>query len=65
MNPCIRKDEKKVADIVNIEDLGEKTAFCRCWRSEKWPYCDGAHGKHNRETGDNVGPVVIKRKEDQ
>ncbi|CAH1405823.1 unnamed protein product [Nezara viridula] len=61
INPCIKKEVAKVVDIANIEDLGEKTAYCRCWRSEKFPYCDGAHGKHNRETGDNVGPVVIKR----
>ncbi|XP_014276928.1 CDGSH iron-sulfur domain-containing protein 2 homolog [Halyomorpha halys] len=61
INPSIRKDEPKVVDIANIEDLGEKTSYCRCWKSEKFPYCDGAHGKHNRETGDNVGPVVIKR----
>lgn len=31
----------------------------RCWRTGKWPYCDGAHVKHNKETGDNVGPLVI------
>ena len=28
----------------------------------QWPYCDGAHGEHNKLTGDNLGPVVIKRK---
>lgn len=102
--------------MVDLEDIGEKKAFCRCWKSEKvrvvwcgkletsscrkndwfwdkggvsssksrpvgndwfwwkrgvlvnvdllqWPYCDGSHGKHNKETGDNVGPVVIKKKE--
>ncbi len=26
----------------------------------KFPYCDGSHGKHNAETGDNVGPLVFK-----
>lgn len=29
----------------------------------QFPYCDGAHAKHNQETGDNVGPLIIKRKE--
>ena len=28
----------------------------------QFPYCDGTHGTHNKETGDNVGPVVIKSK---
>ncbi|KAF6207666.1 hypothetical protein GE061_016113 [Apolygus lucorum] len=60
-NPCFKKDDPKVVDIVNIEELGEKTAFCRCWRSAKFPYCDGAHGAHNKGTGDNVGPLVIKK----
>ncbi|KAL1139533.1 hypothetical protein AAG570_006516 [Ranatra chinensis] len=61
VNPSIRKDEAKVVDIVNIEDLGDSTAFCRCWRSAKFPYCDGSHGRHNRENCDNTGPVVIKK----
>jgi hypothetical protein len=26
----------------------------------KFPYCDGAHSKHNTLTGDNVGPLVFK-----
>jgi CDGSH-type Zn-finger protein len=25
----------------------------------QFPYCDGAHMKHNKETGDNVGPFVL------
>jgi len=28
----------------------------------QFPYCDGTHNKHNQETGDNVGPLVIKKK---
>lgn len=27
----------------------------------QWPYCDGSHGVHNKETGDNVGPVIVKK----
>ena len=23
------------------------------------PYCDGSHREHNKETGDNIGPVVV------
>lgn len=25
----------------------------------QWPYCDGSHGRHNKEHNDNVGPLVI------
>ncbi|CAL1530610.1 unnamed protein product [Lymnaea stagnalis] len=68
INPSIRKDEKKVGDVFDIEDLmktlepGQKISLCRCWRSKKWPYCDGLHKDHNICTGDNVGPVNIIRK---
>ena len=39
--------------------------FCRCWKSKKFPYCDGSHAKHNEETGDNTGPLIVKRKTQQ
>lgn len=35
INEKIDKSNPKVATMVDIEDLGEKTAFCRCWKSEK------------------------------
>ncbi|GFR47099.1 hypothetical protein Agub_g8675, partial [Astrephomene gubernaculifera] len=60
INPSIRKSEEKVADFVKMGDLPKpKAVYCRCWRSSKFPLCDGAHLKHNKETGDNVGPLVI------
>ncbi|EEZ97533.1 CDGSH iron-sulfur domain-containing protein 2 homolog [Tribolium castaneum] len=62
INKSVLKSNPKVVDTVDIEDISEKAAFCRCWKSKNWPYCDGAHGTHNKETGDNVGPVVVKRK---
>uniref|UniRef100_A0AC35U6R9 ZnF_CDGSH domain-containing protein n=1 Tax=Rhabditophanes sp. KR3021 TaxID=114890 RepID=A0AC35U6R9_9BILA len=61
INPDIRKDCRKVVDTFDIEDIGEKLVLCRCWKSKKFPICDGAHGPHNRECNDNTGPVVIKR----
>ncbi|XP_064388110.1 CDGSH iron-sulfur domain-containing protein 2-like [Halichondria panicea] len=61
INKKIRKDEPKVADKFDIEDLGDKVSLCRCWKSAKFPYCDGAHKNHNKETGDNVGPAVLCR----
>ncbi|XP_051171344.1 CDGSH iron-sulfur domain-containing protein 2 homolog [Leptopilina boulardi] len=62
INPKIQKDSNKVVDCVDIENIAEKAAFCRCWRSDNWPYCDGSHGKHNKDNADNVGPIVIERK---
>ncbi|XP_020853887.1 CDGSH iron-sulfur domain-containing protein 1 [Phascolarctos cinereus] len=63
VNPTIQKDNPKVVHAFDMEDLGEKAVYCRCWRSKKFPFCDGAHTKHNEETGDNVGPLIIKKKE--
>ncbi|XP_076831185.1 CDGSH iron-sulfur domain-containing protein 1 [Brachyhypopomus gauderio] len=63
VNLDLQKDDPKVVHAFDIEDLGDKVVYCRCWRSKKFPYCDGAHTKHNQETGDNVGPLIIKRKE--
>lgn len=53
----------KIVNSVDIEDIGNKAVFCRCWKSKKFPYCDGSHNKHNEECGDNVGPLVVKRKD--
>ncbi|XP_065152141.1 CDGSH iron-sulfur domain-containing protein 1 [Paramisgurnus dabryanus] len=63
VNLDLQKDNPKVVHAFDIEDLGDKAVYCRCWRSKKFPLCDGAHAKHNQETGDNVGPLIIKRKE--
>ncbi|XP_041715116.2 CDGSH iron-sulfur domain-containing protein 1 isoform X2 [Coregonus clupeaformis] len=63
VNFDLQKDNPKVVHAFDIEDLGDKAVYCRCWRSKKFPYCDGAHAKHNQETGDNVGPLIMKRKE--
>lgn len=38
---------------------GKRVAFCRCWQSDQFPYCDGTHRKVNDEGGDHVGPVVV------
>ena len=69
INPGIDKSSAKVATMCplkDIEDTVKKSdkgvvAYCRCWRSKKFPYCDGAHAAHNKKSGDNTGPVVIKK----
>lgn len=50
----------------------KKVGRCSCWMhvvkmdldsqalALQFPYCDGAHMKHNKQTGDNVGPLVLK-----
>uniref|UniRef100_A0A8C4RK99 CDGSH iron sulfur domain 1 n=1 Tax=Erpetoichthys calabaricus TaxID=27687 RepID=A0A8C4RK99_ERPCA len=63
VNLDIQKEIPKIVHAFDIEDLGEKTVYCRCWRSKKFPFCDGSHTKHNEENEDNVGPLLITRKD--
>ncbi|CAL1540910.1 unnamed protein product [Lymnaea stagnalis] len=61
VNYTIQKEDTKVVTQFDIEDLGDKIAFCRCWRSKKFPLCDGSHNQHNAEARDNVGPLLLRR----
>ena len=65
INQNIKKEDKVVKEILGISEVfrGDKkmVAFCRCWKSLKFPHCDGAHNRHNKETGDNIGPIVIRK----
>mmetsp|Transcript_22504 Transcript_22504/g.39886 ORF Transcript_22504/g.39886 Transcript_22504/m.39886 type:complete len:113 (-) Transcript_22504:1088-1426(-) len=63
VNLTIDKSNPKVVHTCQIADVEEagKKVMCRCWKSEKFPYCDGAHVKHNKETGDNVGPLIVTK----
>lgn len=65
VNNHIKKDLPKVVDTVDVEDLGNKSVFCRCWKSKKFPYCDGAHVTHNKNCNDNVGPLIVQKRETQ
>ena len=58
INNKIDLDSPKVATMDKICD-GEKKVYCRCWKSETFPLCDAAHVAHNKETGDNVGPLIV------
>ena len=35
VNLKIQKENPKVVNVVDIEELGEKVSYCRCWRSKK------------------------------
>jgi CDGSH-type Zn-finger protein len=55
----INSDVKKEKVITLDLKPGEKVAICRCWKSAKFPFCDGAHQKLNA-AGDNVGPALVQ-----
>ena len=38
-NNKIRLEEAKVVDMIDIEDIAEKAAFCRCWKSNNVSVC--------------------------
>ncbi|CAJ0955623.1 unnamed protein product, partial [Mesorhabditis belari] len=64
LNYEIKLECDKVVDAIDVKDIerkknGQLRTFCRCWKSKNWPYCDGAHKAHNKETGDNVGQLRI------
>ena len=71
INENIDKENPKRVDIITVTDLledkgtvkalgvGKKAVMCRCWKSGTFPLCDATHVKHNKETGDNVGPLII------
>ena len=52
-----------------MEDMAQfkdgKLVMCRCWKSENFPYCDGSHVKHNKDCGDNCGPLIINTKKEK
>lgn len=61
INPTIKKEEPKVVDTVDASKIEKQAVYCRCWRSDTFPLCNGAHMAHNKETGDNVGPLIVKK----
>ncbi|XP_011498081.1 PREDICTED: CDGSH iron-sulfur domain-containing protein 2 homolog [Ceratosolen solmsi marchali] len=62
VNSKIKLLNNKVVDVLDIENITENVAFCRCWKTKNWPYCDGSHAGHNSKCNDNLGPLVINKK---
>ena len=58
INTQIDLDSPKVATNTKLSQ-GDKAVYCRCWKSDTFPLCDGSHMAHNKETGDNVGPLIL------
>ena len=58
INTKIDLDSPKVVNQEKVE-AGDKKIYCRCWKSGTFPHCDAAHVAHNKETGDNVGPLIV------
>ncbi|KAJ0406504.1 hypothetical protein P43SY_001435 [Pythium insidiosum] len=70
VNRQIQLEKEKVVDFMEVKEIEDlvtkgkgKCAVCRCWKSKKFPLCDGSHLKHNKETGDNLGPVILHKKD--
>lgn len=61
INDTIDKENPKVVNSVSINDIEKQAVYCRCWKSATFPLCNGAHMAHNKETGDNVGPLIVKK----
>ena len=58
INAKIELDSPKVATMDKLAP-GDKKVYCRCWLSGTFPLCDASHVPHNKETGDNVGPLIV------
>ena len=59
INRKVDLSSPKVASMV--DNSKEKKVYCRCWKSKTFPLCDGSHNEHNAKTGDNVGPLIVKK----
>lgn len=54
-------NEERMGHVrTNVElEPGEQCALCRCFKSGKFPFCDGMH----RQLPGELGPVIVKAAE--
>ena len=43
--PIVIKGPIKVTDESGALSQSENVAYCRCTKSQNWPFCDGSHNK--------------------
>ena len=53
---CWKSKKVRFFSLFSLFSLGSTS-------TSQFPYCDGSHNAHNKETGDNVGPLIIEQKE--
>lgn len=50
VNLKIQKETAKVVNIIDVEDIGEKVSYCRCWRSKRV--------SHRKGLSDSILPFI-------
>lgn len=63
VNPHIQKDNPKVVHAFDMEDLGNKSSCTATAGGPKSSQSVMDSHKRNEETWDNVGPLIIKKKQ--
>ena len=58
INQKINLESNKVVDNDQLT-ANDKKVYCRCWKSDTFPLCDGSHVLHNKDSGDNIGPLIL------
>uniref|UniRef100_A0A671KFF1 Uncharacterized protein n=1 Tax=Sinocyclocheilus anshuiensis TaxID=1608454 RepID=A0A671KFF1_9TELE len=70
-NAYVPLKKKNFSETINVHVENEKKKcdfllpLCKCHFCQKpqgFPVCDKSHIKHNELTGDNVGPLILKKK---
>lgn len=56
LNPKASNSERSQA----TQKPEEVKAYCRCWQSKNFPYCDGSHRQYNATHDDHLGPVLVR-----